>query len=91
MRFVLAAFAVFLAAPAMAEPVAMTAERWDVEGVTQFVEKDGRQAIRLGPGGGAPLKSGAAELRGAEFGTGTIEFDMLAGAERRRAPDSLHL
>jgi hypothetical protein len=67
-----------IAAAAIAEPIPMTPERWKIEGVAEFVERDGRQAVRLGPVG-PPLKGGAATLLNSNFSTGTIEFDLMVG------------
>ena len=67
-----------LAAPADAESVPMTAERWTIEGEGAFVEQAGRPALRLGDGSEGRLRGGAAVLDNSHFGTGTIEFDLLA-------------
>ncbi len=85
MRRIVWLVALTLAAPLRAEPVAMDAAHWDVEGVTAFGERDGRLVLRLGPAEGAPLKTGAATLKGVDFSTGTIEFDMLASGAREFA------
>lgn len=73
---------ILAAAAANAEPVPMTPDRWELSGEGAFVERDGRQTVRLGPADGARLKSGSVTLRGASFGTGTIEFDILIDGER---------
>jgi hypothetical protein len=69
---------------AAAEPIAMTADRWDTGGEVAFVEKDGRAAIRVGGGDetGQKLKGGEADLKGSDFATGTIEVDLLASGAR---------
>jgi hypothetical protein len=74
--------ALFAAVPARAEPAPMTADRWEAVGAFEFAQKDGRTAVRLGPAEGAPLKTGAVELKGVDFATGTIEFDVLLGGGR---------
>jgi hypothetical protein len=70
------------ASAATAAPVPIGPERWDIAGEAQFVERDGRQAIHIGPGPDLPLKGGEASIRNSNFTTGTIEFDMLVDAGR---------
>ncbi len=74
--------ALCIAALVRAEPVPMTADRWDAAGLTEFAQRDGRAAVRLGPASGAPMKTGALSLKNVDFTTGTIEFDMLASGAR---------
>lgn len=77
-----ALLAVAPAAPVAAEPVPMDAEHWETAGWSQFVDVDGRTAIRLGTHPGFALHTGAAALRDVTFETGTIEFDVLANEGR---------
>ena len=76
-RALVAAGLAFAASGAGAETYPMTAEHWDVAGETSFVVQDGRQAVRLGPAPGQPAHGAEANLRGVNFTTGTVEFDML--------------
>ena len=67
---------------AHSETIPMTAERWETDGQTGFVVRDGRQALRLGTEPGQPPKGGQANIKGLKFATGVIEFDLLLDSER---------
>jgi hypothetical protein len=79
-RTVIMATLAFAASAAAAEPYPMTAERWDVAGETSFVVQDGRQAIRIGGAPNQPPHGAQANLRGLDFATGIVEFDLLSPA-----------
>ncbi len=81
-RLLLALILASLAAPAAAEDYPLTAAHWDLALVAQFVERDGRPAVRLGNPPGQPLRTGVAGLRGVSFTTGTIEYDVLVEGNR---------
>ena len=81
----LIACAVAFASVAAAQTVPFNPERWEMVGVTAFVEHDGRQIVRLGTASGTPLKTGVASLRGSNFSTGTIEFDLMVSGTREFA------
>ena len=68
------------ASAALAEVIPMTAERWEVAGETSFVVQNGRQSIRIGSAPDQPPHGAQANLRGAAFATGTVEFDLLSPA-----------
>ncbi len=82
MRQLLLALLLAIPAPAMAADYPLTAADWDLALVAQFVEREGRQAVRLGNPPGQPLRTGVAGLRGVRFNTGTIEFDLLLEGNR---------
>jgi hypothetical protein len=65
-----------------AEPVPMDEAHWETVGWAQFVDVDGRTAVRLGTHQGFNIHTGAAALRDVEFETGTIEFDLFANEGR---------
>ena len=60
----------------------MTADHWDVQGTAGFEVRDGRDTLRLGNFKGTPVGGGQANLKGVQFATGVIEFDMLITGER---------
>lgn len=70
------------ASAASAQSIPMTADRWTLDAEASFLEQDGRQAVRLGAGPGAPLKGGQAALNDVEFSTGVIEYDVQVGSHR---------
>lgn len=78
----LIALLLLCAAPAWAEEAPLTAERWELALVAQFVTHDGRQAVRLGNPPDQPLRTGMATLRDSRFETGVIEFDLWLGGNR---------
>ena len=82
MRSLLIATAGLLAAPATAESISMTSDRWEIEGSAGFETVDGRQALRLGAEPGQPRKGAQATVKGLEFATGVIEFDMRLPNDR---------
>lgn len=80
MKWSLLALAMW-AAPAAAQDYPLTAEHWEPGGLAQFGEKDGRKTVLIGPSDGT-LKGGEVSLKGVRFGTGVIEYDMLASGAR---------
>jgi hypothetical protein len=82
MRAMLAFLLLLLAFPARAENIPLTAERWTLQAAAEFVQHDGRQAVRLGNGADGRLRGGAATITGSNFSTGTIEFDVLPQGNR---------
>ena len=68
-----------LPAGAIASPVTipMTAERWEVQGPVAFETHEGRPAMRLGAPVSGKREGGVASIKGLDFKTGVVEFDML--------------
>lgn len=62
---------------AHSETIPMTADRWETQGPVGFEVRDGRQALRLGSEPGQSRSGAAADIKGLQFATGVIEFDML--------------
>ena len=69
-------------AAATAASYPMTPDLWDLQGTAGFEVRDGRATLRLGNLEGKPVGGGQANLKGVEFETGIIEFDMLITGER---------
>ena len=67
---------------AHSETIPMTADRWQTDGQVSFETRDGRQALRLGSEPGQPLQGGGATIKGLQFSTGVVEFDMQITGER---------
>lgn len=80
--------------PSMAETIAMSPDRWDLQNAN-FEAFDGKQVLRLGSGEGPQRKGGAANIKGLQFTTGVIEYDMWLPDAREfsgpifRQPDDL--
>lgn len=70
------------AGTAHSETIPMTADRWETEGQVTFQVRDGRQSLRLGLEPGQPPQGGVASIKGLQFATGVVEFDMLITGEK---------
>ena len=81
------------ASAAQATPVLvqMSDEHWDVGGEASWDAEDGVPILRLGPAAGQPLKGGEADLKGVDFATGVIEFDIKLVGERDFAGPAFHM
>lgn len=69
-----------LAAAAMAggiQSVPLDPERWETQGPVAFETREGRPAMRLGAPATGKRSGGVANVKGLDFATGVIEFDML--------------
>jgi hypothetical protein len=70
-----------LAAAAMAggtvQSVPLTADRWEAQGEVAFEQRDGRQTMRLGAPATVKRSGAVANIKGLDFTTGVIEFDMM--------------
>lgn len=67
---------------ARSEAIPMTADRWETEGQVTFPVRDGRHSLRLGSQPGQPPQGGVANIKGLQFTTGVVEFDMLITGEK---------
>ena len=74
MIFMLAAAAMM---GGMVQPVPLTADRWEIQGEFAFEQRDGRQVMRLGAPATGKRGGAVANIKGLDFTTGVIEFDMM--------------
>lgn len=70
-----------VAAAAMAvglwQSVPLTSDRWEVQGPVAFETWEGRAVMRLGAPAAGKREGGVATIKGLEFATGIIEYDVL--------------
>lgn len=75
-RAALCSAAITCSQTASPETIPLTADRFEVQGEVAFERFDGRPVMRLGAPATGKRLGGAADLKGLEFSTGVIEFDM---------------
>lgn len=60
-----------------AQSVPLTADRWEIQGESAFEQREGRAAMRLGAPATGKRGGAVANIKGLDFTTGVIEFDMM--------------
>lgn len=60
-----------------AQSIPLTADRWEIQGPVVFEVRDGKPAMRLGAPATGKREGGVATIKGLEFSTGVVEYDVL--------------